>query len=67
MNIKLKDASDFDKRCRMQKYDFLQYVESGGITEWDGFGYYGTKDKVSNIDCFERAPENMDYVYWYNK
>ena len=49
------------------KYDFLKYVKSGCITEWDGFGYYGTKDKVSNIDCFEIAPENMDYVYWYNK
>lgn len=67
MNIELKAASKFDKSCRMQKSDFLKYVESGCITEYDGFGYYGTEDKVSNVDCFNKAPENMNYIYWYNK
>lgn len=67
MNIKLEPASKFDKSCRMQKSDFLEDVKRGCITEYDGFGYYGTEDKVSNIDCFENAPKNMNYVYWYNK
>ena len=67
LNIELKTTSKFDIKCRMPKSYFLDCVISGSITECDGFGYYGTKDKVSNIDCFESAPENMDYVYWYNK
>lgn len=67
MNIELKTASKFDIKGRMPKSYFLDCVISGSITEYDGFGYYGTKDKVSNINCFESAPENMDYVYWYNK
>lgn len=67
MAVSLKDASKFDLRCRMRKEEFKKDVEDGCITDYDGLGYWGTENKVSNIDCFYEAPENMDYVYWYNK
>lgn len=69
----MKVAKDFDLKCRMTFEDFMESVKSSCITDWDGFGYYGNENEVSNIavDCEQmyngKYRKDFPYIYWYNK
>lgn len=69
----LREASEFDLTCKIAFTDFMKTVNTGYISNWDGSGYYGTADKVSDIgiDIEQMRDghyrEDMGYIYWYNK
>lgn len=48
-------------------------VENGGFIDYDGFGYYSTKEKQSNITIYpsditgEVYRKDFTHVKWYNR
>lgn len=53
---------DFD--CQIPIDQFRTYVETGCFDECDGFGYYATDDKVSNVPINFNEVEEGEYPYW---
>lgn len=59
----------------MPFYDFVQCVECGYISDYDGCGEFihnDTGDGLGDVECDvewlnKNKPENSDYVMWYNK
>jgi len=55
--------------------EFLEHVQSGCITDFDGCGYYGNVNQKSNISvtCNEdeiikmKNNKTFSHVYWFNK
>jgi hypothetical protein len=63
----LHEFNDLDKECLMSAEEFAEHEDSGGITDYDGHGYWATDKKVSKVDCFCAKPEWATHVCWYNR
>lgn len=69
----MKDISEFEKKCQMTIEEFKSAVETCCILNSDGFGYFGTENKISNkeVICipsfFNIIPKWATHVYWFNK
>jgi len=75
--------SDWEKECLLPTSEFLDYVESGCITPYDGVGYIhdGTDFMIDGFEesiftfikdkvkimGIEGFIEKYPYVAWYNK
>ena len=60
---------------------FIGCCKSGGFIDYDGFGYYATKDKVSDkiirpshitgkfktVEVKEKLDLRFKYIVWFNK
>lgn len=72
-NENWRHMSNFDRECRMTLKDFLSLVKCYYIMPLDGFGYFATEDKVSNISVFGNFNFSLldrlevTHVCWYNK
>lgn len=57
--------------CLMTKEDFIGHVDCGGITDYDGFGYYvsneGVEVKPVDFDVEVLKNSEFNFVSWYNK
>lgn len=53
--------------------DFIEMCEGYGVMDDDGFGYYATASKMSDIFCqpsvilYEGADKTWSHVVWFNK
>lgn len=60
-----------DEWMYMTREEFVDGVESGCFTQYDGFGYLATDKAVcENTDCFSvcwGADEMYTHVLWFNK
>ena len=71
--IKFTELDKTDKECLMTLENFKKNVSCGVITNYDGFGYYATSTKVSDMytDMYDIKhdiqPEWVTHVCWYNK
>lgn len=63
----MEHASDFDLTCQFSKEEMLSMMEDGIIEPYDGDGYWGTGDKVSDVDVFKEPPEWATHGYWFNR
>lgn len=70
----LREMDDLDKKCHMKFKEFEKYCKIGPMfTDYDGSGYYATKDKVSDIGISPSDivkgiyRKDFDYICWYNK
>lgn len=68
--------SDYDGVGSLMTIDeWLSHVDFGGFIDYDGFGYYATEDKVSNISVVpSHAKRNVmvtdrgfTHIVWYNR
>jgi hypothetical protein len=52
---------------------FVECCEDGGFIDYDGFGYYATNDKETNIQVYPsdimsgKYRKDFSYVIWYNR
>lgn len=57
----------------MSLKEFIKDVKSGGFIDYDGYGYYSTETKMSNITIYPSDVDNnslrKDFVYivWFNR
>ena len=65
--VGLRDLNKLDQECLMEADEFLSYCNSGAIIPDDGFGYWATDKKISDISAFENQPTWATHVCWYNK
>ena len=69
--IKFTELDKTDKECLMTLENFKKNVSCGAITNYDGFGYYATSTKVSDMytDMYDIKhdiqPEWVTHVCWY--
>lgn len=70
------ELKDIDKSCGdlMTLQDFIEGCEIGPLfTDYDGFGEYATKNKVSNITVYpsdiisRKFRKDFTHIMWYNK
>lgn len=72
-DIKFSPFDEFDEECKMPMGAFKQGVEYNCYTDYDGYGYYATESKISNIyiDFDEVLNDNYPswatHVCWFNK
>lgn len=66
--------SEFDSECLMTIDEYLESVENGSITDYDGYGVYvddnGTQTMATDFDSDRiKAMKNLGirFVCWYNK
>lgn len=70
---KFDEISEYD--CHLIIDDFVNSVKCGAYTDDDGFGYYATADKVSNIVVNlgdieyneDERPKWATHIVWYNR
>lgn len=70
--ILLKPLNDFDRECIMSIEEFIELVETGFITDYDGSGYYSDGEyRYGSVDFYlsflKNAAKKYKYVCWYNK
>ena len=71
--IKFTELDKTDKECLMTLENFKKNVLCGAITNYDGFGYYATNTKVSDMytDMYDIKhdiqPEWVPHACWHNK
>ena len=70
--ILLKPLSDFDRKCIMPIEEFIESVETGCITDYDGNGNYSDGEyRYGSVDFhpgfLKNAAKKYKYVCWYNK
>lgn len=71
--IKFNPFDELDEECLMTFEEFKISAKYGIFTDDDGYGYYATSDKVSNVyinfsDVLNNTvPEWVTHVCWYNK
>jgi len=69
--FKLKDKDGHGSLMTLE--DFVDSCKSGGFIDYDGFGNYSTKDKISDITIYPSDVEanelrsNFTHVTWYNR
>lgn len=66
MQAGLLDLSAIDIECLRTAEEFESEIDHGMVCESDGFGYWATDKKVSEISCFQPRPEWATHVCWYN-
>lgn len=71
---KLCDMDDLDRKCRIPFKEFEKYCKIGPLfSDYDGSGYYATKNQVSDIGispsdiCAGVYRKDFEYICWYNK
>lgn len=69
---KLHKLTDFDRECMMSIEEFIDCVECGCITDWDGSGNYSDGEyRYESVDFYPDILRDMSkkykYVCWYNK
>ena len=58
---------------KMTLKTFIGCCKSGGFINYDGYGHYATKNKVSNIEIYptdikyDRVRTDFTHVIWYNR
>jgi hypothetical protein len=58
---------------KMTRKEFIDYIKSGGLIDYDGFGMYVDKDgNETNIracpsDYYRLKLKKYPYINWYNK
>jgi len=73
MSVKLlRKLKDFDKENMMPINEFIECVESGCITDYDGTGYYSDGEYKYDYVCFDPSvlkekAKKYQYICWYNK
>lgn len=70
--IFLKPLNDFDRECMMSIEEFIELVEIGSITDYDGSGKYSDGEyRYDSVDFhpsfLKNAAKKYKYVCWYNK
>lgn len=70
--IPLEPLPDYGDHITIKK--FKSWFNSGSISDYDGVGYYATKDKMSRIPIdlthilFDgKLRKDFKYVVWFNK
>lgn len=61
---------DPDCGDKLSVKEFLDYCSYGGITPYDGTGYWGTETEYDpKANCFRPNPKPDEYrfVHWFNK
>ena len=73
MSVKLlRKLKDFDRENMMPINEFIEYVESGCIIDYDGTGYYSDGEYKYDYVCFDPSvlkekAKKYKYVCWYKK
>jgi len=70
--ILITPLDDLDRECLMPIEEFIECVNCGGITDYDGSGNYSDGTYIYNSVGFweselEEAKKHYKYVCWYNK
>lgn len=70
--IFLKPLNDLDRECIMPIEEFIELVETGFITDYDGSGNYSDGEyRYGYVDFYpsflKNAAKKYKYVCWYNK
>jgi len=70
--IIIHPLTELDRECLMPIDEFIECVDCGGITDYDGSGKYSDGVYVyDNVDFWETqlqiAKKYYKYVCWYNK
>ncbi len=66
-----KDIPDYGDHMSME--DFVGCCECGGFIDYDGHGYYATKDKTTSITIYpsdimdNKYRKDFTHVVWFNK
>lgn len=70
--IIIKPLDDFDRECIMSIEEFMESVETGCITDYDGSGNYSDGEyRYGRVDFhpgfLKNTAKKYKYVCWYNK
>ena len=68
----LRAPKEWEKELRMTVEEFLSGCKCGLFTDYDGSGYYGTEDQISDIDVYpssilKKKRNDFTHIWWYNK
>lgn len=66
-----KELEEWEKELLIPAEEFLECMNAGGFTDYDGYGYFSDGQyKYKPVD-FSQATQQIaygwDYVVWYNK
>lgn len=71
--VKFNTMNDFERDCLIDILSFIIDAKNMCFCDYDGFGFYATKDKISDVyinfdDIVNNIyPEWATHVCWFNK
>lgn len=71
--IKFEPYTEFDEECKISINEFRRWIQFGYVSDYDGYGFYGSENELSNIyaDFDDIVDNNIEEwvtcVCWYNK